>query len=166
MTAPLLLYSTNTHLKYRIQERYRSEHHVWCSPSFSAAKLNKYAMGSGTPPSADPASIYRDLYEAVRRTDEHNSKILDQKKIVKAEVYPPLPSLPITVPGDPKDRFASISHTVDSQGILRVGVAYCIDLVKYRADLRTHGVKVTELGAPSQPSVITTTTTRQRLPKS
>jgi hypothetical protein len=85
MCPPLLLYSTNTYLKYRIQGQYRSEHYVWCSPAFSAEKLNKYAIGSGTPPSSDPATIYRDLLEAaVRRPDEHNAKILNQKNTLMA----------------------------------------------------------------------------------
>jgi hypothetical protein len=84
MPPPLLLYSTNTYLKFRIQEDYRGEHHAWCSPMFSASALNKYALGSGTPPSSDPASIYRDLSEAVRRTDEHCAKIADQRAVLLA----------------------------------------------------------------------------------
>jgi hypothetical protein len=55
----LLLYSTNTLLKFRIQEDYRHEHYVWCSPAFEAAKLSRYALGATTPPSSDPVSIYR-----------------------------------------------------------------------------------------------------------
>jgi hypothetical protein len=81
---PLLLYSTNTYLKFRIQEDYRGEHHAWCSPVFAAETLNKYAIGAGTPPSSDPASIYRDLHGAVRRADEHNGKIIAQKTVMMA----------------------------------------------------------------------------------
>ena len=84
MPSPLLLYSTNTYLKFRIQEQYRGQHHAWCSPTFAAEKVDKYALGAGTPPSSDPASIYRDLSEAVRRTDEHCAKIIDQKKTLMA----------------------------------------------------------------------------------
>ena len=51
--APLLLYSTNTYLKFRIQRDYRREHHVWCSPTFEAAKLGRYVRGAGTPLSSD-----------------------------------------------------------------------------------------------------------------
>ncbi len=80
MPAPLLLYSTNTYLKYRIQEDYVGEHYVWCSPTFSSDTLGKYSLGSGTPPSSDPVSIYRELHDAVRRTDEHCAKIENQKK--------------------------------------------------------------------------------------
>jgi hypothetical protein len=82
---PLLLYSTNTYLKFRIQDQYRGEHHAWCSPSFSAEKLNKYVLGSGTPASSDPASIYRELQDAaIRRPDGHNAKILSQKTTLLA----------------------------------------------------------------------------------
>jgi hypothetical protein len=80
--APLLLYSTNTYLKFRIQEDYRKEHHVWCSPAFEAAKLGRYAIGAGTPPSSDPASIYRNLCRAVKEADDHDSKIAEQKKVL------------------------------------------------------------------------------------
>jgi hypothetical protein len=80
MTAPLLLYSTNTYLKFRMQDRYRGEHYVWCSPSFSAQKLNKYSLGSNTPASSDPASIYLELQDAaIERPDSHNARILSQK---------------------------------------------------------------------------------------
>jgi hypothetical protein len=84
MPPPLLLYSTNTYLKFRIQEDYRGEHYVWCSPTFSAGVVGKYSLGSGTPPSSDPASIYRDLAEAVAKTDEHCAKINDQKLTIPA----------------------------------------------------------------------------------
>jgi hypothetical protein len=77
---PLILYSTNTHLKYRIQEDYLREHYVWCSPAFDAAKLGRYALGAGTPPSSDPASIYRSLYRAVVGCDDHDPKIAEQRK--------------------------------------------------------------------------------------
>jgi hypothetical protein len=79
MPPPLLLYSTNTYLKYRIQEDYLHEHYVWCSERPSADSVGKYGLGSGTPPSSDPISIYRELAEAVRHADEHNPKIADQK---------------------------------------------------------------------------------------
>jgi hypothetical protein len=82
---PLLLYSTNTYLKFRLQDRYRGEHHVWCSPAFSAEKLGKYSLGSNTPASSDPASIYRELLDAaIRRPDGHNAKILSQKATILA----------------------------------------------------------------------------------
>jgi len=80
----VVLYSTTTYLKYRTQETYRGEHHVWCSPAFEAAKLSKYAIGANAPPSSDPVTIYRSLFRAVRDTDEHDDKIASQKKVVMA----------------------------------------------------------------------------------
>jgi hypothetical protein len=80
--APLLLYSTNSYLKFRIQRDYRGEHHAWCSPTFEAAKLGRYVRGAGTPPSSDPASIYRNLHRAVTEADDHDSKIAEQKKVL------------------------------------------------------------------------------------
>jgi hypothetical protein len=77
---PLILYSTNTYLKFRIQEDYRKEHYVWCSPAFDATKLGKYAVGSSTPPSSDPASICRNLHRAVSQSDDHDAKIAEQRK--------------------------------------------------------------------------------------
>lgn len=74
MPTPLLLYSTNTYLKFRIQDRYRQQHHVWCSPNFSAATLNKYSLGSSMPRTSDPATIYRDLAAAVAGNDGHCPK--------------------------------------------------------------------------------------------
>ncbi len=79
MPPPLLLFSTNTYLKHRIQEQYRGEHHVWCSPNFSATALGRYALGARMPPSSDPAKIYRDLKEAVENNDEHCEKIQSQR---------------------------------------------------------------------------------------
>jgi hypothetical protein len=79
MPPPLLLYSTNTYLKFRIQEDYRQEHYLWCSSTLAHDSVGKYARGAGTPPSSDPTSIYRELAEAVRRTDEHNVKIQEQR---------------------------------------------------------------------------------------
>jgi hypothetical protein len=79
---PLVLYSTNTLLKYKIQRDYRKEHHVWCSPIFEAAKVGRYVRGAGTPPSSDPASILRALHRAVTDADDHDTKIADQKKVL------------------------------------------------------------------------------------
>ena len=57
---------------------------MWCSPTFEAENLNKYQLGSGTPPTSNPASIYRDLQRAVAKSDEHNAKILSQKNSLMA----------------------------------------------------------------------------------
>lgn len=82
---PLLLWSTNTHLKYRIQkEFFGDKHYVWCSPVFSAAALGRYDIGANQPPSSDPFSIYRELRDAVGRTDSGCAKIISQKKVLRA----------------------------------------------------------------------------------
>jgi hypothetical protein len=39
-------------------------------------------IGAGTPPSSDPASIYRNLQRAVKEADDHDSKIAEQKKVL------------------------------------------------------------------------------------
>jgi hypothetical protein len=76
----VLLYSTNTALKYRINRDYLGGlHYCWCSENFDARKVNKYARGGAMPPSSDPCSIYRELREAVQRSDEHCDKIKTQK---------------------------------------------------------------------------------------
>jgi len=81
---PVVLYSTHTYLKYRMEEDYRGQHYAWCSPIFDGRKLNRYALGANQPPSADPAAIYEDLHRAVKTNDEHNAKLIGQKKILPA----------------------------------------------------------------------------------
>jgi hypothetical protein len=81
---PLFLWSTNTYLKYRIQEEFRGLHYVWCSPTFEAAALPRYAVGAGQPASSDPATIYRQLHHAVKTNDNGDAKIISQKKVLKA----------------------------------------------------------------------------------
>jgi hypothetical protein len=81
----LLLYSTNTYLKYRIHRDFFNDiRYVWCSPEFDSSVLNRYARGAATPPSSDPKTIYTELSEAARRSDEHASKITSQKVILTA----------------------------------------------------------------------------------
>lgn len=78
MADPLILYSTNTWLAYVIGERfYGGEHYVWCTPDFDARALAR--IDQTAPPSSSPAEIYRDLFEDVRRGDQHSSKIKDNK---------------------------------------------------------------------------------------
>jgi hypothetical protein len=82
--APLLLYSTNTYLKFHIQENFRGEHRVWCSPVFEAQKQNRYALGAGQPASSDPCTIYTSLHRAVAVSDDHDPKINSQRKVLSA----------------------------------------------------------------------------------
>src|SRR3954470_14810745 len=80
-----VLYSTNTQLKFVIQRDYFGGlHYAWCSPTFDYRAMGRYAAGAAMPPSSDPASIYRDLYEATKRPDRHSTKIAEQKVTLKA----------------------------------------------------------------------------------
>jgi hypothetical protein len=80
---PLVLYSTQTYLKFRIQHDFIGKHRVWCSPVFDAEKQNKYAVGANQPDTADPISIYRDLHRAtIIKPDDHNAKIASQKVVL------------------------------------------------------------------------------------
>lgn len=82
---PLLMWSTGTHLKYRIQLQFREDrHYVWCSPTFEGAALGRYALGAGQPASSDPATIYRQLHLAVSSKDRHDAKIASQAKSLRA----------------------------------------------------------------------------------
>jgi hypothetical protein len=81
----LLLYSTNTHLKYRINQLFfGGVHYVWCSETFDCRSLGRYDVGAMMPPSSDPLSIYLDLRDAIKRTDLHCAKIADQKSSLSA----------------------------------------------------------------------------------
>jgi hypothetical protein len=76
-----------------------------------------------------------------------------------SELYPAGTPIQAKFVGDPKDRFMSVSHTANASGEMRVGVAYCIDLIKYRATLRRHGIKVLESTGP-QTTVLSRTVTQ------
>lgn len=82
---PLLLWSTNTALKFKIQERFRDgKHHVWCSQTFDGKAVGKYAIGRDQAISSDPLAIYKDLRDAVDSSDSHNAKIASQIKVLTA----------------------------------------------------------------------------------
>lgn len=71
---PLVLYSINTWLAYRVaQIYYREEHYVWCAPYFSSDAVP--AWDYTNPPSSSPSEIYNSLLEDVRRGDLHSLKI-------------------------------------------------------------------------------------------
>jgi len=79
---PSLLYSTNTYLKFLVQERYGGgRHYVWCSTSFDGRKLSAYSKSGVVPPSSNPAEIYRDLKEGIARNDRHSPKIASQRAL-------------------------------------------------------------------------------------
>jgi hypothetical protein len=79
-----LLYSTNVFLKLLIQERYRGDiHYIWCSESFDSSSLSRYSLSSRVAPSSNPVDIYRELKDAIKRSDRHNYKINEQKVSLK-----------------------------------------------------------------------------------
>lgn len=79
MEVPLLLYSVNTLLAFRINQRYYGEqHYVWCAPVFDGSKLpptHPYFV----PPTSSPAEIFCGLREEVYRADGKSSKVKDNK---------------------------------------------------------------------------------------
>jgi len=78
MSAPLILYSTNTWLAYMIAERfYVDVHHVWCAPFFDSDLIPSFQ--NANPPSSNPSKICRELFEVVSSGDRHSKKIRDNK---------------------------------------------------------------------------------------
>ena len=74
-----LLYSTNTFMKFYINENYRGGvHYIWFSENFDSGTLGSYVPGSGVPPTSNPKDIYLDLKNAVAKVDTHNTKIKEQ----------------------------------------------------------------------------------------
>ncbi|MCX5890870.1 MAG: hypothetical protein NTY36_15700 [Deltaproteobacteria bacterium] len=79
------LYSTNVYLKLIIQERFYGDlHYAWCSENFDCTTIGRYTHRSMVAPSSNPADIFKDLQQAVRRLDQHNGKILEQKTSIKS----------------------------------------------------------------------------------
>jgi hypothetical protein len=79
MAKPLVLYSTNSKLAYRINEAYyHGIHYVWCSQFFhhgAALQLDVNMV-----PSSTPASIFLEYRAGVLTGDSHNAKILGNRK--------------------------------------------------------------------------------------
>lgn len=79
MTPPLL-YSTNVALKFLIHEKFRKDvHYAWCSEDFDATAYPSYSVKSHLAPTSNPIDIFRELREAVERSDRHCFKINEQK---------------------------------------------------------------------------------------
>jgi hypothetical protein len=79
------LYSTNPWIKWLIYKEWRGDtHSVWCSPVFDLRKLGADERGSLIPPTSSPAAIYRDLANAARIGDRHNSKIVQVRASLTA----------------------------------------------------------------------------------
>lgn len=73
MPEPIVLYSANTLLAYRINQRYyRETHFVWCNPYFCAPGS---ALDDSMPPSSTPAEICRGFFNDVQHQDQHSAKI-------------------------------------------------------------------------------------------
>lgn len=74
MADPLVLYSTNTLLAYRINERFYGQiHYVWCSPFFSSSTIN--LLDVQMPPSSTPCDICKRFLDDVARQDRHSPNI-------------------------------------------------------------------------------------------
>jgi hypothetical protein len=66
----------------------------------------------------------------------------------------------------PRDHFVSFSHTTDALGQFRIGIAYCIDLQKYRVALKSHGIATSDLPPSGGPALTVTTTVLHHAPSS
>jgi hypothetical protein len=78
MEKPLILYSTNTWLAYRIAQRYyETEHYVWCTPYFDPRRAGD--RDSAVPPTSSPFEVYCSLVEEVARRDRHSAKIKENR---------------------------------------------------------------------------------------
>ena len=76
----LLLFSTNTFMKYHIQVLYRKDiHFVWCSERFDSNAMSRYSSAALVGPTSNPADIYRELKRDVNGKDKHSSKINSQR---------------------------------------------------------------------------------------
>ena len=74
---PLLLYSTNSSIAYMItKDYYNDRHYVWCSTIFNFEDTPRYVP---YPPSSCPEKIYIEYMKAIRNTDRHCSKIMENK---------------------------------------------------------------------------------------
>lgn len=78
MPDPLVLYSANTQLAYRINEHFYGQiHFVWCSAFFSAPSSRSIDMEM--PPSSTPCDICRNYLEDITRRDLHSRSLQDNR---------------------------------------------------------------------------------------
>ena len=82
--APVLLWSAGNRVTHYISENFFGQHYVWCSPTFDASAVERGKTGYAQPPSSDPVSIYRDLFEGVRRNDAHHHLVERHKAKLQA----------------------------------------------------------------------------------
>jgi hypothetical protein len=80
LVASPVLYSTNVYLKLHIHEKWRGDkHYVWCSEWYDSTKAPAYVGTAQIPPSSDPCAIYKELKEALARSDAHCAKVISQR---------------------------------------------------------------------------------------
>jgi hypothetical protein len=78
MPDPLVLYSANTQLAYRINEHfYGQSHFVWCNAFFSAPSPR--SIDVEMPPSSTPCDICRNYLEDIARRDLHSRSLRDNR---------------------------------------------------------------------------------------
>ncbi|HKI00593.1 MAG TPA: hypothetical protein VKK31_01300 [Thermoanaerobaculia bacterium] len=78
MPDPLVLYSANTLLAYRINERYYHQNHfAWCAPFFS---VSGDSIDIPMPPSSTPCDICRKYLDDIQRQDRHSSSIHNNRE--------------------------------------------------------------------------------------
>lgn len=72
---PLLMYSVNTSLAFRLNEEfYRQVHYAWCAPHFDMRR-NQYSGIGKVPASANPFEIYAGFLRDARAGDMHSRLI-------------------------------------------------------------------------------------------
>lgn len=81
MPDPLVLYSANTLLAYRINEHFYGQcHFVWCSPFFSSSSAS---IDVQMPPSSTPCDICRTYLNDIARRDWHSASLQDHRDGLK-----------------------------------------------------------------------------------
>jgi hypothetical protein len=74
----ILLYSINTLLAYRINQKfYHGLHYVWCCPYFNTKSANPYDLNVAR--SSLPAEIYSEILKDIKGNDLHSEKIKQNK---------------------------------------------------------------------------------------
>jgi hypothetical protein len=81
---------------------------------------------------------------------------------IESTLYPPGTAVKLDWTGAPQDFFVSSLQTTDPAGYLRVGIAYCIHVPRYRAALRSRGVKVADASGPAAAGLGATRTSPTR----
>ena len=79
MPNPLIVYSTNTVLAYRIAYRFYADvHYVWATTCFGAGTMHG-KLNQSSPPTSRPAYRYRALAKESSGDDRHSALIAEQR---------------------------------------------------------------------------------------